>query len=109
MADLPSPFMVRIDERKKTKRPRVFDYYHVADIESGTSKRQRHGLKHPKSAAYDYIEKMLAEIEFPYLSVRRSFFRDEVLELSGADGTELVDEVLQTLHDFHPLVEYIND
>jgi hypothetical protein len=108
LSSLPSPFMVSIDERKATQRPRIFDYFHVADIESGSSKRQLHSLKNRKSAAYDYIERMLLDIQYPYLSVRRSFSREEVLELSVPNGDALVDEVLKTLKGFHPLVEFIN-
>ena len=48
----------------------MFDYIHVADIESTNYKNQKHGLKCVQSVAYEYIERMLIDIKYPSLSVR---------------------------------------
>lgn len=109
MCDLPVPFTVHIEERKKTKRPRVFDYVPTADVEAGIHKRRRYGLIDTSSPGFDYIEKLLSEIEFPYLSVRQRIDRARVLELSKPNGDALVAEVLGILKGFHPLVEFINE
>ena len=109
MCDIPAPFTVLIEERKKTDQPRVFDYYPIAEVVTGTQKRDRYGLKDFHSPAFDYIEKLLLEIDYPYLSVRRSMSRSRVLELSKPNGEALVAEVLSTLKELHPLVEFIND
>lgn len=108
MANLPAPFTACIQERKKTDRPRIFTYSNVAEIESGTYKKQKHGLKNTKSIGFDYLENILSEIALPSLSIRRRFTRAEVLEFSKNDGEPLVKEVLATLLGFHPLVEFIN-
>jgi len=109
MARLPAPFTVRIEERKSTSRPRIFDYFHVADIESGTSSGEMHSLKNKKSPAFDYIESMMQNIEYPYLSIRRSLSRQQVLELSEPNCEDLVNEVLSILYGFHPFVHFVNN
>lgn len=108
MCSLPAPFTVHIEERKMTKQPRVFDYYPVADVETGIYRRSRYGLTDPNSPGFDYIKRLLFDIEYPYLSVRRSIDRRRVLELSKPNGDALVAEVLDILKAFHPLVEFIN-
>lgn len=108
MCSLPAPFTVHIEERRKTKQPRVFDYYPVADVVTGVYRRRRYGLNDTQSPGFEYIEKLLFDIEYPYLSVRRSIDRKRVLELSNPNGDALVAEVLDILKAFHPLVEFIN-
>jgi len=109
MCGLPAPFTVHIEERKETKQPRVFDYFPVADVETGVYKRSRYGLKDSHSPGFEYIEKLLFDIEYPYLSVRRSIDRKQVLKLSKPNGDALVAEVVGILKGFHPLVEFINE
>jgi len=109
ICDLPAPFTVHIEERKMTKQPRVFDYHAVADVETGIYKRSRFGLKDSNSPGFEYIEKLLFQIDYPYLSVRRSIDREQVLELSTPNGDALVTEVVDTLKGFHPLVKFINE
>lgn len=109
MCSLPAPFTVHIEERKKTKKPRVFDYHPVADVETGLYKGCRYGLRDSHAPGFEYIEKLLFDIEFPYLSVRRSIDRSRVLELSHPNGDRLAAEVLAILKSFHPLVEFINE
>lgn len=109
VCDLPVPFTLHIGERKKTKRPRKFDYIQIADIEAGIHKRRRYGLKDASSTGFDYIEKLLFDIEFPYLSLRRRIDRNRVLQLSKPNGDALVAEVLDILKGFHPLVDFINE
>lgn len=108
MCNLPAPFTVCIEERKQTKQLRVFDYHPVANVETGIYKRSRYGLKDSHSPGFEYIEKLLVDIEYPYLSVRRSIDRKRVLELSKPNGDALVAEVVGILKGFHPLVEFIN-
>ena len=108
VASLPAPFTICIEERKMTNQPRVFDYFAVAEVRGGIDKRRRYGLKDPHSPGFDYVEKLLQDIEYPYMSLRRTISRSQVLELSEPNGDALVAEVLQTLKGFHPLVEFIN-
>ena len=109
MCDLPAPFTVFIEERKPTKQPRVFGYFPVASVETVIYENCRYGLADAHSTGFEYIERLLFDIEYPYISVRRSIDRKEVVELSESNGKPLVAEVLDTLKGFHPLVKYIND
>lgn len=109
MCELPSPFTVRISERKKTKRPRVFDRFRVAEIETGMYGRVRYGLNNFKAPGFEYIERLLLDIEYPDLTVGRSIERRQVLELSKPNGDALVAEVQGILKGLHPLVEFINE
>ena len=92
-----------------TDLPKKFDYYPVADVETGIYKRSRYGLKDSHSPGFEYIEKLLFDIKYPYLSVRRSIDRNRVLELSKPDGSALVAEIVGILKGFHPLVKFINE
>ena len=87
----------------------MFDYYPVADVETVLYKGSRYGLRDSHSPGFEYIEKLLFDIAFPYLSVRRSIERKRVLELSRPNGDPLVAEVLAILKAFHSLVEFINE
>lgn len=108
VSKLPAPFTIHIEERRMTTQPRVFDYFPVADVEGGTQGRRSYGLKDARSPGFDYVERLLFDIEYPYISVRKSIDRRQVLELSMPNGDALVTEVLKILKGFHPLVEYIN-
>lgn len=108
ISKLPAPFTVHIEERRMTNQPRMFDYFPVADVEGGIYNRCRYGLKDPQSPGFDYIEKLLSEIEYPYLSLRRSLSRKHVVELSKPNGDALVKEVQSIMKGFHPLVAFIN-
>jgi hypothetical protein len=109
ICQLPEPFTVRIEERKPTNVPRVFDYNLIAEVEGDIYQGHvPYGLKDPNSPGFDYIRTLLNEIEYPYLSVRRRMPRKQVLELSKQGGQALVDQVTAILKAFHPLVEFIN-
>ena len=108
MCELPAPFTVRISERKETNRPRVFDYFRIAEVETGMYGRTRYGLKDFQSPGFEYIEKLLLDIKYPDFTVMRRIDRKRVLELSKPNGEALVAEVLGTLKELHPLVEFIN-
>jgi len=109
LCSLPAPFTVHIEERRTTKQPRVFDYFPLAEVKTGIYKRKRYGLTDLSSPGFEYIEKLLCDIEYPYLSVRRRIDRGRVLDLSKPNGDALVKEVLDTLKVFHPLVKLINE
>ena len=70
-------------------------------------------LKRPNSElgrnGFNYVEETLEKIPLPYLSVRRRFLRDRVLKLCQKDqGRSLVAEVVNTMQEFHKLVDFIN-
>ena len=109
ISELPGPFRVQVEERK-LKQASIFDYYVVAKLEGGVHKDYHpghYGLKDPQSNGFDYLETLLEQIPFPYLSVRKRLDRKRVLELSKK-GDALIDEVLGIMRKFHPLVEFIN-
>jgi hypothetical protein len=109
MCGLPVPFTVRVSERKKTKRPRVFDYLRIAAVETGMYGKSRYGLSDFSSPGFEYVEKLLMDIQYPDLTVGRRIERRKALELSKPNGDALVAEVLDILKGFHPLVEFINE
>jgi hypothetical protein len=108
ISDLPAPFTVQIQERK-AKRPRVFDYYTVAELEAGVHDSVLYGLKDPKSPGFEYLVTLLNQVQLPYLSVIRRIKRKQVVELSKGGGKTLVDEILKITKAFHPLVQFINE
>jgi len=108
ISELPSPFTVQIQERK-ANRPRVFDYYTVAELEAGVHDRVPYGLKDPQSQGFDYVCTLLSQIQYPYLSVRRRINRKQVVELSKGGGKALVDEIVEITKAFHSLVQFVNE
>ena len=86
-------------------------YYVIAELEAGVRKDYDpgpYGLKDPQSVGFGYLEALLEQIKYPYLSVRRHIDRGQALELSKKGGDALVDEVIRVMKAFHPLVEFIN-
>ena len=108
ISELPAPFTVQIQERK-AKRPRVFDYYTVADLEGGVHDGASYGLKDPQSPGFDYVCTLISQIQYPYLSVRRRISRKKVVELSKGGGIALADEIVKTTKAFHSLVQFVNE
>ena len=112
ISDLPEPFRIRIQERKKReKQPRTYDYYTIVTLEAGTQKSNHpshYGLKDPLSSGFNFLETLLEQIQYPYLSVRKQIDRTRVLELSKRNKDALVNEVVQIMKGFYPLVEFIN-
>ncbi len=107
---LPEPFRVHIAERIK-RQVQIYDYYVIANLEAGvyTEPHLRpYGLKDPQSEGFDYIETLLEQIRLPYLSVRKRIDREKALKLSEGNGDALVNEVVNIMKAFHPLVEFIN-
>ncbi len=110
ISELPEPFRVQVEERKQ-KRAMVYDYYVIATLEAGIRKDyhpEPYGLKDPQSSGFNYLETLLEQIPYPYLSVRKRIERKQVLELSKGNGDALVDEMLGIMRKFHSLVEFIN-
>jgi len=107
VSELPEPFRVIIEERKN-KQASIFDYYPIATLEAGIRKLpnpEPYGLKDPKSNGFDYLERLLEQIKFPYVSLRKRIDRKRILKLKGDD---LVEEVVRFMKAFNPLVEFIN-
>lgn len=107
VSQLPDPFTIQIQERK-LKRPRFYDYYMIAEVKAGIYEGEPYGLKDPQSPGFEYVEKLLRQIKYPYLSVRKRINREQVLELSKRHGEALVSEILDTLKVFHSVVDFIN-
>jgi len=110
ISELPEPFKIQVEERKQ-KQPRFYDYYVIATLDGGVHKDYHlgpYGLKEPQSSGFDYLERLLEQIQFPSLSVKKNIHRKEVFELSKGNGNELVDKVVRIMKAFHPLVEFIN-
>jgi hypothetical protein len=113
ISDLPEPFRIQIQERKRREnQPRTYDYYIIATLEAGARKPYHpgpYGLKDPQSSGFNYLTTLLLEqIQYPCLSVRKRIDRKRVLELSKENKDTLVDEVVQIMKAFHPLVKFIN-
>lgn len=111
ISNFPGRFQVRIEERKPSGLPKKFDYYTIATLDAGVRgsiSSDPYGLKDPKSNGFDYLEELLFQIQYPYLTIRKSIERKKVLELSKGDGMDLVNEVLCIMKNFHRLVEFIN-
>jgi len=110
ISELSEPFRVQVEERKQ-KKAMIYDYYVIATLEAGVHKDYHpgpYGLKDPQSNGFNYLETLLEQIQYPYLSVRKRIDRKQVSELSKGNGEALVDEVLGIMREFHPLVEFIN-
>lgn len=110
ISELPEPFSIQVQERKY-RSPRTYDYYTIVALEAGTRKPHHpgpYGLKDPQSSGFSYLERLLEQIQYPYLSVIRRIDRKNVLELSKGNGDALVDEAVGIMKGFHPLVEFIN-
>ncbi|MDR3577845.1 MAG: hypothetical protein P4L50_28615 [Anaerolineaceae bacterium] len=112
ISEIPEPFSVRIEERKN-KNVQKYDYYPIATLEAGVYKLPNsgpYGLKDPDSNRFFYLEELLKEIEYPYLTVRKQIDRKQVLDLSSKGNADiLINKVLAIMRDFQPLVEFIND
>ena len=99
------PFTLQLEERIPSQ-PRRFDYKRIASIDSYCLKRPNSELGRQ---GFSYVEETLEKIPLPYLSVRRRFLRDRVLKLCQKDqGRSLVAEVVNTMQEFHKLVDFIN-
>jgi hypothetical protein len=107
ISQLPAPFTVQIQERRE-KRPRVYDCYTIAEVEGGVYKQVPYGLKDAQSPGFEYIQALVQQIRYPYLSIRRRITRKQVLELSKGNGEALVNEIIDILKAFHPVVDFIN-
>lgn len=99
---LPQPFSIQIEERKQNKA-QIYDYYKVASLEACY-------LNYPelRPKGFDYIEGLLDHIDLPYLTVSKYIDRERALKLSQGGGEDLVNEVVQIMKVFHPLVKFIN-
>jgi hypothetical protein len=56
---------------------------------------------------FDYIERLLEEIDLPYFSVRKRIDSNLAMELSQGDGRRLINKMVSIVKELHPLVEYI--
>ncbi len=107
---LPEPFTIQIQERKK-RQYQQYDYFPIAKLEGRADARYGpFGLKDPQSCSFDYLERLIEEeeIEYPYLSVRRTIPRERVLKLSERNAGRLVDDVIGMLREFHKFVDFVN-
>jgi hypothetical protein len=94
---LSQPFSIQIEERKR-RQASVYDYHKVASLEASSLNQ----------IEFDYIEGLLDHIDLPYLKVSKHIDRERALKLSQGGGEDLVDEVVQIMREFHPLVKFIN-
>lgn len=103
-------FCIRIAERKPRFKngiqlPRQYDYFIVANFESTY-------LSDPllQTVCFDYIEKLIEQINLPYFSLRTRIGRSKVIELSKRDqGDSLINEIINIMKVFHPLVKFVNE
>ena len=103
VASLSAPLSIRIEERKRKKRPRYYEYYPVVSLEAAYLKDSELG-----SVGFDYIEGLLDRIDLPSLVVVKHIDRERSLKLSEGDGNALLDRVVDIMKEFHPLVKFIN-
>jgi hypothetical protein len=111
VSSIPASFSVQLEERIQ-KQASLYDYRVIARLEGGDRDIPhpiQYGLKDPQLGqfGFDYIERLLEEIDLPYFSVRKRIDSNFAIELSQGDGRRLINKMVSIMKELHPLVEYI--
>jgi hypothetical protein len=96
---MPEPFEVQVRERTR-RAPKRFV---VGPPVLGLAPAE---VRDPASSGFSELVRLLAEIRYPHFSIRRRLDRNQVIELGGSC---LVDEVLNIMTAFQPLVTFLNE
>jgi hypothetical protein len=107
ISNVPLPFLVQIEKRKEV-RIHVWHSYIIAQINALTVDKVPYGLKDPQSSSFDYAFKLINEIDYPYLTVRKRIDRQKVIKTSKGGGEDLINEILEIMKSLNPLVQFIN-
>lgn len=95
---------IRIEERRQ-QQAMIYKYLLLAQFDSNY-------FINPvlESYSFESLIKLLIHIPLPYISIRKRIRRNAVLELSSEDqGIFLLNEIIQTMRNFHPLVKFMNE
>jgi hypothetical protein len=111
VSGLPGKFYIEVSESRLV-RPHKSVENPIATLEAGTYELPNpgtYGLKASNALGFDYLKKLVKQIRNAHFRLVKRVDRREVLDLSRGDGDTLVDAVVSTMKNFHPLVEFINE